>query len=83
MLNSSQRSANEYTQINSVPPQKPPAVISSSKTSENPLPAFNFDSRPSINWGGGKSHTLLLLYSVIVLSMHIITEYICSRQRTA
>lgn len=51
MLNSSRRKrTNEYTQIRTVPPQKPPAVISSSKTSENPLPAFNFDSRPSINW---------------------------------
>lgn len=50
MLNSSQRKRiNEYKQIRTVPPQKPPAVISSSKTSENPLPAFNFDSRPSIN----------------------------------
>lgn len=56
MLNSSQRkTTNKYTQIRTVPPQKPPVVISSSKTSENPLPAFNFDSRPSINWKK-KSH---------------------------
>lgn len=32
-----------------LPPEKPPEVISSSKTSEKPLPAFSFASRPSMN----------------------------------